>query len=164
MLGIGFQSLGLAYETGREYYKAVKCRRDCLFDMHHCFHAVHFAPSKHNSVLAGITFCPLPAAASLLCLWVTLPSFRLGSNKALTKHQTAKANKRKKKRRHGNAMSKIVLYDRKNMGHWELLVRTICFKRSYGSGNNFRKALLLPCVSADCAWCMDEEDSASLRI
>ena len=61
-------------------------------------------------------------------------------------------------------MSKIVLYDRKNMRHWELLVRAICFKRSYRSGNNFRKALLLSCVSAGCLRCVDEEDSASLRI
>lgn len=44
-------------------------------------------------------------------------------------------------------MSKILLYDCKNTGHWELLVKTVCFKRSYPSGNHFRKVLLLSSVS-----------------
>lgn len=61
-------------------------------------------------------------------------------------------------------MSKITLDDRENMGHWELLVKTICFKRSYRSAFHFWKALLLSCVSAGCLQSVDEEDSASLRI
>jgi len=48
MLGTGFQSLDLAFEAGREYYKAVRCK---LFGVRCYFHAVHFALSKHSSVL-----------------------------------------------------------------------------------------------------------------
>lgn len=44
-------------------------------------------------------------------------------------------------------MSKILLYDHDNMGYWELLEKTLCFNRSYHSGNHVRKALLLSSAS-----------------
>lgn len=60
-------------------------------------------------------------------------------------------------------MSKILLYDHDNLGFWELLEKTLCFNRSYHSGNHVRKALLLSSVSTGiCGVWM--RDSAPLWI
>lgn len=155
MLGGGVQSPNLLFKARSEYYKALQCWHDCLFDAHCYFHAVHSALLQANKTGCGWDTFGFFQQLNLCFVWGFADEVSgWCPSKALTKYATAEANKRKKKKeekkkeikekkRHGNVTSKI-MYGCKDMRHWELLLRTICFERNYCSGNHFRNPLLMP--------------------